>query len=87
MNSEIEYVMMRRTTDGDGPHPIHPAEVSNYMAGDWVVVENSIVPGKEAPKDNLEREAERLAKAAARTKAKAPLKAETANSDSLLSEM
>lgn len=35
----IEYVMMRRITDGDGPHPIHPDEVQNYIAGDWVVVE------------------------------------------------
>lgn len=35
----IEYVMMKRITDGDGPHPIHPDEVQNYIAGDWVVVE------------------------------------------------
>jgi hypothetical protein len=36
---EIAYIYMRRTTDGDGPHPIHPAEVENYIKGDWVVVE------------------------------------------------
>lgn len=35
----IQYVMMRRLSDGDGPHPIHPDEVENYKAGDWVVVE------------------------------------------------
>jgi hypothetical protein len=35
----IEYVMMRRITDGDGPHPIHPDEVENYRRGDWVEVE------------------------------------------------
>lgn len=34
----VQYVMMRRTTDGDGPHPIHPDEVDNYIRGDWVVV-------------------------------------------------
>lgn len=36
---EIKFVMMKRITDGDGPHPIHPAEVDNYIRGDWVVVE------------------------------------------------
>jgi hypothetical protein len=30
---------MVRTTDGDGPHPIHPDEVENYKAGNWVIVE------------------------------------------------
>lgn len=38
MSDEITYVLMRRTADGDGPHPIHPAEVSNYETGGWVVV-------------------------------------------------
>lgn len=39
MSDEIKYVMMRRTADNDGPHPIHPAEVANYEMGGWVVVE------------------------------------------------
>jgi hypothetical protein len=34
----IQYVLMRRITDGDGPHPIHPDEVDNYRRGDWVEV-------------------------------------------------
>ena len=37
--AEVKFVMMRRTTDGDGPHPIHPDEVENYRLGEWVVVE------------------------------------------------
>lgn len=37
--AEIKFVMMRRITDGDGPHPIHPNEVENYKRGEWVVVE------------------------------------------------
>jgi hypothetical protein len=35
----VEYVWMRRRTDGDGPHPIHPDEVKNYVSGEWEVVE------------------------------------------------
>jgi hypothetical protein len=37
--AEIKFVMMKRTTDGDGPHPIHPDEVENYRRGEWVEVE------------------------------------------------
>lgn len=36
---QIQYVMMRRISDGDGPHPIHPDEVDNYRLGDWVEVD------------------------------------------------
>ncbi len=36
---QIKFVLMRRTTDGDGPHPIHPDEVDNYRRGEWVEVE------------------------------------------------
>ncbi len=35
---KIKFVMMKRITDGDGPHPIHPDEVANYIKGDWVEV-------------------------------------------------
>ena len=37
---EIKFVMMRRESDGDGPHPIHPGEVENYRQGGWVEVES-----------------------------------------------
>ena len=30
------HVWMRRTTDGNGPHPIHRDEVRNYRDGEWV---------------------------------------------------
>lgn len=34
----IQYVQMTRTSDGDGPHPIHPDEVENYKQGGWTIV-------------------------------------------------
>ena len=40
LQAGVEYVMMKREADGDGPHPIHPLEAENYARGGWVVVES-----------------------------------------------
>jgi len=38
MTEQIKFVQMIRTSDGDGPHPIHPDEVANYTMGGWAIV-------------------------------------------------
>jgi hypothetical protein len=38
-NTSIIHAMMIRTTDGDGPYPVHPNEVKNYRQGGWVLAE------------------------------------------------
>jgi len=38
MTEKIKFVPMLRTSDGDGPHPVHPDEVENYKQGGWTIV-------------------------------------------------
>ena len=38
MTEKHKFVLMLRTSDGDGPHPIHPDEVENYKQGGWTIV-------------------------------------------------
>ena len=47
MTNQIKFVPMIRTSDGDGPHPIHPDEVENYKQGGWTIVIPATLTGED----------------------------------------